>query len=288
MTRSQIIIAIAVLASISMACRVSLNLPIEQIATGPAQEMEIFVPEPEEQSAQVTLAFGAGELRIAPGAEGALIVGNATYNVSDLKPTVGIDNNKVRIETGDLEINGIPNFGENLINEWDFKFSEKPIDLSINAGAYQGRYELGGLALQTLEIADGASDVRLKFSQPNKTEMDKFRYTTGASNVRLDGLGNANLSEMVFRSGAGDYTLDFSGDLKRKIDVSIESGISQVTIVVPAAVSAQVTFKGGLANVETSGSWTKSGDQYFLNGGNPMIIISVELGAGNLRLLTSE
>lgn len=288
MTRTQIFMAIAVLASITMACGVSFNLPVDQITTGPAQSMDIHVPEPEDSSVNVKLAFGAGELSIAPGAEGTLITGIATYNVPDLEPEIKIDESNILLETGDLEIDGIPIFGDNLRNEWDLKFSDKPMNLSINAGAYEGRYELGGLALQTLEIADGAADVRLKFSQPNKIEMESFRYTTGASNVKLEGLGNANLSKMVFRGGAGDFTLDFSGEINREINASIESGISQVTIIIPTGMSAQVIFKGGLANVETSDGWEKSGNQYILVGSGPLIKLHIELGAGNLRLLSSE
>ena len=53
------------------------------------------------------------------------------------------------------------------------------MELLINAGAYSGRLELGGLSLERLEINDGASDVRVEFSQANHTEMSLFRYTTG-------------------------------------------------------------------------------------------------------------
>ena len=92
------------------------------------------------------------------------------------------------------------------------KLGETPMELEINAGAYQGQYEFGGLALTGLTIKDGASDVDLSFSEPNRTEMSVFRYETGASNVELTGLANANFSTLIFNGGAGDYTLDFSGD----------------------------------------------------------------------------
>ena len=45
--------------------------------------------------------------------------------------------------------------------------------------------------------------------------MSILRYETGASTVKLNGLANANFGTLIFSGGAGDYTLDFSGDLQR-------------------------------------------------------------------------
>jgi hypothetical protein len=159
-----------------------------------------------------------------------------------------------------------------------------PMRLTINAGAYQGRMELGGLALKSLEVSDGAADVRLEFSDPNTVEMETLRYTTGASNVELSGLANANFTSMIFRSGAGDYTLDFSGELQRDAVATVESGISQLTIIIPEGTAARVIFKGGFANVSASSDWSRSGDAYVLEADGPVLTINVDMGAGNLDL----
>jgi hypothetical protein len=158
------------------------------------------------------------------------------------------------------------------------------MNLTINAGAYQGRMELGGLSLQSLKVSDGAADVELSFSQQNQVPMDTLRYDTGASQVKLLGLGNANVDTLVFKGGAGDYTLDFSGELSRDLNVTIDSGVSSVKVIVPQGVSARLFFDGGLSNIDINGSWEKSGNQYTLSGSGPMITINVNLGAGNLVL----
>ena len=46
-------------------------------------------------------------------------------------------------------------------------------------------------------------------------------------------------------ANAGDYTLDFSGELQRDAVVNIESGISRVVVIVPREMNAKVYFKGG-------------------------------------------
>jgi hypothetical protein len=287
MLNKKIFLAIIAMAIASMACGITFNLPVVQIITGPTQTEEINVPAPEVDLVDLTLTFGAGELILRPGAETALVSGTATYNVTDLKPKIKVDKQQVRLETGNLNIKGFPKINSNDIkNKWDLKLGDQPMQLKINAGAYHGDMELGGLALKSLEVNDGAADVRLKFSEPNKTEMETLRYISGASSVKLSGLANANFTSMIFRCGAGDYSLDFSGALLRDAVVTVESGFSQLIIIVPEGTSAKVIIKGGLTNVDLSGGWKKSGGAYILGSGGPMITISMDMGAGNLTLRT--
>jgi hypothetical protein len=283
-----VFVIIVVLALVSMGCGLTINIPSETFTTGATQTMTINVPAPAVDVANVTLDFGAGELTLNPGAA-ALIEGVATYNITKLKPEITVTGGNVRVSTGKLEIKGFPNIHTNdLKNEWDLQLGPQAMRLEINAGAYQGRFELGGLALHDLEVNDGAADVRLKFSQPNKAQMDNLRYSTGASNVELSGLANANFSKMVFRGGAGSYTLDFSGQLQRDALVTVESGISQVVIIVPEGVSATVSFTGGLANITAQGDWEKSGNNYLLEGSGPKLTITITMGAGDIELRTSR
>jgi hypothetical protein len=285
MKKYMILAAIVVLGLVTMACGISFNLPWDEIRTGPTQTEEISIPIPEETPADVKISFGAGELKLAPGAERALIEGQASYNVADFKPEIQVDGSDVRLSTGDLEITGIPRVKfDDVENTWDLQLADTPIDLEINAGAYQGDYDLGGLSINSLEISDGAADVRLEFSELNRIEMRSFRYSTGASAVKMSDLANANFSLMTFRGGAGDYTLDFNGDLQRDANVIVESGVSQVTIVVPKGTGAIVTVRGGLLNVDADSDWQISGNTYTLPGDGPKLIIEVEMGAGNLEL----
>ena len=286
MFRKSFLLALAVLVLASLACGVNIQSPVTEIKTGPTQTEEINIPllEGDDAVADISLAFGAGSIDLQPGAVDALLTGTAEYNVEDFKPEVDINGDNVTISQGDLNVHGIPEFQDDLINNWDLQFGSAPFFLRINAGAYTADYELGGLSLTGLEVTDGAADVDLKFSEPNLTEMETLTYNTGASNISLEGLGNANLSELIFRSGAGSYTLDFSGDLQRDMTISIESGISSVTIIVPDGVAAEVVFDGGMSNVTYDDGWDKDGSTYTLAGDGYTLTFTVKLGAGNLEL----
>jgi hypothetical protein len=284
MLRKPVFVAFLVVALVSLGCGISFNLPERDLKTGATQTEAISIPEPEGDAAKVTLSFAAGRLILAPGAQATLVEGMATYNVNDLKPKIETTGDQVEIRTGDLQISGIPRFGKDVENTWDLKLGTMPMDLRISAGAYEGDFELGGLSLRSLDVTDGAAQVDLNFSKPNAIEMETLRYETGASNVKLTGLANANFRKMTFRSGAGDYTLDFTGELQQDTALEVFSGVSKITIVVPDGMAAVVRFKGGLSNVNTSGGWEKSGDQYQMQGSGPALTIDVDMGAGSLEL----
>jgi hypothetical protein len=275
----KVISAILVLALAAMACGFSVDLP-KQAKVGPDIKESITVADPKSDETRLNITFGAGDLTLSSGAQN-LVDGTVTYNVKDLKPEVNQQDGNIEIKQGDFK--GIPPF-DGMKNEWDLKLGKTPMDLTINAGAYTGNYDFGGLALKSLTIKDGAAHTESTFSTPNTTNMSVFRYETGASNVKLTNLANANFNSMTFSSGAGDYTLDFSGELKRDATVNLSSGLSNMIVVVPAGVNANVTVEGGLSNVSVGSSWSQNGNIYSQTGSGPTLTFIVKMGAGNLTL----
>ena len=173
----KIISVILILALASLACGFSYNLP-ERPQAGPEVEEAITVANPKSDETRLTLSFGAGKLTVSPEPEGKnLVDGTAVYNVEDLKPSIQTSGNSIEIRQGDFR--SLPIF-EDMRNEWDLRLSSTPLDLTVNAGAYEGDLELGGLALKSLTVQDGASHVNLSFTEPNQTEMSLLRYETGA------------------------------------------------------------------------------------------------------------
>jgi hypothetical protein len=273
-----------VLALSVIACGFHVSVPINTLTPGPTVIDQINVPLPADtsQTTSLSLTFGAGTLKVIPGAS-ALVSGTATYNIPDFKPAVTVSASTVRIEQGNWKLTGIPDLS-NIKNEWDLSFGNQPLNLSIEAGAYHAEYKLGGLALTDLTVKDGASDVKMSFDSPNLAEMSLLTYETGASNVSITGLGNANFASLIFHSGAGNFTLDFTGALKRNGSMDIETGVSNMTLVIPSGVPVQLNVEGGLSNVTYDSGWTKNGNLYTQAGSGPQLTATVHIGAGNLTL----
>ena len=277
--RHKLLLPIIVLALAALACSANITLPT--VATAGAEVTEqVSVPSPGSGQTDLTISFGAGKLTLSPGAA-KLVEGTATYNVSALKPNVVTDGSRVEIKQGGEWTLPEPS---GIKNEWDFKLGSRPMSLSVNAGAYTGEFELGGLSLTNLTVKDGAATVDVSFSKPNASAMTLFRYETGASKVKLQGLSNANFSTMVFNGGAGDYTLDFGGPLKREATVTVSTGLSNMILVVPEGVPAKVTVESGASNVNAGSGWTQAGTLYSQPGSGPTLTVLLKSGAGNVTL----
>jgi hypothetical protein len=275
----KIISAILVLALTSLACGFSIDLP-QRAEPGPDITESITVADPKSNETRLTISFGAGRLTLSPGAKN-LVDGTVVYNVKELKPEVVENGNSIEVKQGNF--NNLPAF-KDMKNDWDLQLGSAPMDLTIQAGAYEADLELGGLSLKSLTVRDGASNVDLSFSKPNQVEMSVLRYETGASTVKLAGLANANFSTLIFSGGAGNYTLGFDGKLQRDATVTIEAGFGDVNLVVPEGVNANVTIESTAVDINHNSNWMQNGNVYTQKGDGPTLTIIIKMAAGSLSI----
>lgn len=271
---------------VTLAC--GFKPPVAQVKTGAIQGAEIQIPMPEESTTgvELNLEFVAGDLKLAPGASGYLVSGQATFNAVDFGPKVESTGSSYTLSQGDQGIEGFPVAQKDLINKWDLQFANMPMSLNIQAGAYNGNFELGGLSLEKLSISEGGSSLTCAFSEPNHVEMSSFTFSTGGSSLELKGLANANFALMTFNAGAGDYTLSFDGDLQRDANVRIDAGVGTLNLIVPDDINTHLIFDGGLTTINTSGAWSQNETVYTISGSGPTLSITVKMGAGTLNLKT--
>ncbi len=281
--RHALFVAIAALAAASLACSININVPT--LKTGPTETFTVNEAAPAgAKVAAVAINMGAGKLSLSGGSS-SLLSGEVKYNVPEWKPTVEVSGDTVTLSQQLKDQNiGIPD--KNVVNEWTLQLGSTPMNLTVNAGAYDGELDLSGVPLRSLTVHDGASNASVNFNEPNPEQMDTLAYETGASNVKLLGLANANLQTLKFTGGAGSYELDFSGTLQRDANVEVHTGVSSVKITVPAGTQAKVTVTGALNNVSTEGTWTSSGKTYETQGSGPTLTITVDSGAGSLTLVS--
>ncbi len=262
-----------------------INNVLPTVEVGERVEENIRIPQPVSAGpVNLDIEFGSGNLTIRPGAEAMLVDGTARYNVAQLKPEFTTEGDAVRLKHENSL--GLASFTtSNLENEWNLKLGAAPLDLAISAGAARGEIELGGLSLVNLQVDQGAAHFELSFSESNRTEMELLKFNSGPSMVKLSGLANARAKEMIFDGGFGDFTLDFGGDLQRDVDVTVNGGVSTVTLSVPEGVKARVSVDSETTNVNVQGTWAENGTNVFtLPGQGNQISVEVNIGGGNLRL----
>lgn len=280
--KKQLFLAIGILTLSSLACSFTVNLPNVDTIPETTAAIDESVSSGIEDVV-LRLDIGAAEVEIGSGAKD-LVNGTVTYNVAGWEPKVNWDGDELTIKQETQGIKGLPS--TKITNQWDLQLGGSvPTSLIINAGAYSGKMELGGLPLNSLSIEDGASTNTVQFSSPNAIPMESFTYNTGASTITLNNLANANFAEMNFSGGAGSYELDFSGELQRDAEVDIEAGVSTIRIVVPEGTSAEIKVNGEMKNVNTTGTWTVNGSRYSTEGSGPMLEINVNMNLGSLELV---
>jgi len=253
--------------------------------TGELQEEELLV-ESREETVDVALAFGAGQITVSPGSD-ALLSGTARYNVAELAPDLVETANRVSLSTGELNLDSFPtNIEGDVINEWDLALGSSPVNLDVDIGAAQADLDLGGLSLQNLTMDVGAADLTLDFSSPNRVEMDRLDLECGASSADLRSLANANARTISINAAGGDFSLDFSGNLSlvRDLYVEVSMAAGHLRIVVPADAAVELHLEGAMMDVDTYGEWQRDGSVYSHKGDGGVIELNVNAGAGQVEL----
>ncbi len=250
--------------------------------TGVTRTLDISEPAFDNvESNRISIEMGAGTLDISSGAT-QLIEGTIRYNVDTWEPVINRSTNEIDLSQHTNSNVGVPD--GDIENEWILQFGDYPIDLTLSTGAYEGTLDLSGLSITNLSISDGASKATVRFDSLNPVVMEELTYKTGASDVELLGLGNANVKEIYFDSGVGSYTLDFTGEVQNDIYARINSGMSEITIIIPDSVQAKVVVDGGLSDVNANGTWSINGNTYKCGSSGPTITIDIDMAVGALTL----
>ena len=254
-------------------------------------ETPIRVAYPAADDPQLRIALGACRLKAKPGEGQDWIVG--TYH----DPTDGRPLRIIEDETGATITEEQPSFGRvraalGGATRYELEFGKtRPFALTIETGASDFDLDLGGVPLSRLAVRQGAGKFELDFSQPNPARMELLEVSTGAAAIELENLANANFSEMRLSGGAAGYELDFGGTLTHDAEASIETGVTAVTVSVPASTAARVAAETTLGSVEVGDGFTTKEGAFLtepaLSGVGPILKIRAGVRLGSLQLRTT-
>jgi hypothetical protein len=131
--------------------------------------------------------------------------------------------------------------------------------LDARADAAETMLDLGGLPLTAVAVSSGASDMRVRFDEPNPVRMQSLTLSTGAASITGERLGNANAAQIVVRAGVGEIELDLSGTWQNDTDLRAEIVLGILTIRVPSQVGVRVETSRVLASFSQSGLSHRNG-----------------------------
>ena len=126
------------------------------------------------------------------------------------------------------------------------------------------------------------NDWVLKFNEDVPLELD---ITLGAGESDLN-LSELNLENFSLQMGAGAAYIDLSGDLDDDLQVNIQGGVGELTVVLPDNTNIEVEVQSGLGEINTRGL-NRDGNLYVgkYSGSGSVLYVSIEVGIGELNLL---
>jgi hypothetical protein len=248
---------------------------------------DITIPFPDVGERRLRITVGACRLTITRGDGPTWVTG--TYD----DPTGSLPC-RITQEGGAVQITQDPHLTQGLgrapgVPTFDLALgTAQPYMLTIETGASDTAFELGGLPLTRLIVKLGAGKNALRFSTPNPRAMSVFDLDAGAGSMEIYGLANANFADMTLDGGAATFTCDFGGTLQRDAYARISTGLSAVDLSVPRVTAARIISEAVLGQLDVSSGFTTREGGYWtaaaLAGGTPVLTIHANVALGSLRL----
>ena len=248
---------------------------------------EINVTYPDAILRHLRITVGACRLKIAPGDGAAWVTGTYEDPTGGMTCRITQDGGSVKItqEPHLAEMHGRPS-GPPV---FDLTLgTAQPYLLTVETGASDNDFELGGLPITRLAVKLGAGKNVMRFSAPNPQPMSLLDLDAGAGSMEIGGLANANFAELTVDGGAASFLCDFGGTLQRDAYARISTGLSSVEIVVPGSTAVRFVSESFLGHLDVSEGFSKQGGEYWtraaVSGITPVLTIHASVALGSVRL----
>lgn len=252
------------------------------------QHTAIQIPYPDAVDRRLWIRVGACRLRITRGGRDAWVSGAYDDPTGTLPCRINQEGGSARI-TQEPRLGALPGGWGRGVPTFELALGTgQSYALSIETGASDSVFELGGLPLTRLAVKVGAGQNVLRFLEPNPQSMSVLDLDAGAGSIELRGLANANFADMTLNGGAAAFICDFSGTLQRDASVRLSTGMAALEVAVPSMTAARISPEFTLGQLEASEGFTPREGGYWtaaaLEGRTPVLTIQASVALGTLRL----
>ena len=263
-----------------IALAIPLALTVGAHATAAGQSLETYTASRTytgEERLAVEIEYAAGELRLGPAPAGTLYRALVEFDARRMRPVIDYADRKLRL--GLASESNARGRGPNR-GHMDVTLSpDALLDVSLEFGAVKAEIELGGLRVERLEIATGASETAVRFSEPNQTRASLVRVGVGAAALRMSDIGNVNAERLQVDGGVGDVHLDFGGEWRGNLEAELRMGVGSLTLVLPREVGVRIVRETFLASFDTQGLEERSDGYYSNNWAQAAHQLTIHVGA---------
>lgn len=245
-----------------------------------------------EEQLTVKVEFGAGTFRLERDQGGALYRTSLVYDEELFEPVQRYDAGSRLLELGitskerEISYRRLKDLNQQL----EVALSPRvPVSLELSLGAAESKIDLGGLSLIRASIETGAGASVVEFSRPTISPCREIEIAVAAAQFTAERLGNSNCEEIRFKGGAGELTMDFTGEWQQSGEARavIGIGLGALTLRFPSHLGVALTMSRFLASFDESG-FQKRGDTYYSDGydaTDAKLALDVEAALGDINVV---
>lgn len=210
----------------------------------------------------VDVEYGVGRLRMAPADDDLLYDLSLRYDARRFSPVRdweledGQGRLHVRLVGDDqsVELDELEDIDDDDFGSLSVGLSRVvPTSLTLGVLAAEVDLELGGAAVDALDVRTAASETHIRFGEVNAVRMGRMELVAGAAEFTAENLGNARFDEFEFSGAVGDVTLDFRGSWDGSARGNIRMGLGELSLVFPRGLGVRIEKRGFLAAFDSSG-----------------------------------
>lgn len=203
-------------------------------------------------TAHVTIAGGG--VRLLPASSADLYRMRLVYDTDRFTPLSGYSaaTQTVRLGVGTLNGAAVASSPSGQVATIQLS-REATLDLDVTLGPAQAMLDLGGLRLDRLSVATGASRTTIRFGTPNPARCAEADFSAGAADVQVIGLSNARCDKVRFEGGLGRVVLDFRGAAIPHSHLALKLAVGEVTLRLPRTLGVRLSLDRLLSTFQPAG-----------------------------------
>jgi hypothetical protein len=188
---------------------------------------------------------------------------------------------ELRMGAGELNVTG----GADALLEADFAYNvadwEPDVDYEVTGDTGELKVEQG--SGEDIPLGgEPRNEWDLRFNDDVPIDLN-VQMGAGESDLDLDSL---TLTGLDLQMGAGETTVDLTGSYDRDLAATIEGGVGEATVQLPAEIGVRVNAEGGLGQINAEGL-QREGDAYVNDAyGDSDVTLDVDVrgGVGQINL----
>ena len=220
-------------------------------------------------SLRLRVTLGSGALRVLPAEDAGLYDYSMRYDAARYNVERRFDSAShtltLRLDAGRRAIHALTSDEQEEARLSLAVARGVPLDVALRLGAVEADLDLGGLAVDELNVESTASATTLRFATPNPRRMRSLRFDVGAASIEASGVGNANVEHVDVDCGAGAVALDFSGAWAADVDARLRVRLGAVTLRVPRDVGVRARVDVTIGGFERGDFREQDGVHYSAN-----------------------